>query len=388
MNASNHVANASELSSLKRPGRWGLVVVAIAVGVVVTVAGVGFYQYYQAHSGPAPMVIYTYPGLLGSVSCGGQPFAGILQNFSKAENVPLPEVECPSGTLVQTLEAQASSPSADLVIGLDELTAPQAENLGLLIPYTSPQLSVINASVVDYLSPGHYVTPYEYGFLGIDYTNDFYNATDGAVAGSSLVNLTTNESWARALAYEDPLTDIVGEEFLTWTVEFYEHVLGKNWTTFWKDVLPYATDAGSWSTAFNTDFATTNPMVVSYTTDPASSVYYGEGNFFNTTVSAWMHTLYSWETVYGIGIVAGTHHLALDQAFINYFLNGSVQSEIPLNEWEYPANETVPLPAIYAPLIPPSSITALNQFVVGESPAQIAENLSAWQTTWESLGGV
>ena len=374
---------------LRRPGRWGRVVIAVAIVVVVAVAGIGIYQYYQAHAGPTPLVIYTYPGLLGSTSCGGPPFQGILANFSEAQHISMPQVVCPSGTLVQTLAAQASSPSADLVIGLDEVTAPQAESLGLLIPYTSPQLSVINASVVTYLSPGHYVTPYEYGFLGIDYTNDFANSTGGAIASSSLVNLTTNHSWARALAYEDPLTDIVGEEFLVWTVEFYEHVLHENWTDFWRSVLPYATDAGDWSTAFTTNFVQlrSNPLVVSYTTDPASSGYYGEGDFFNTTVSHWNGQLYSWETVYGLGIVAGSKNVALDEAFINYFLNGSVQSQIPLNEWEYPANETVPLPAIYAPLLPPASIRALNQFMVGESASAITANLTAWQTTWENLVG-
>ncbi len=372
---------------LRRPGRWGHVVVAVAIAVVVVVGGIGAYQYYRAHTGPAPLVIYTYPGLLGSVSCGGQPLEGILANFSAAHGIPPIQVDCPSGTLVQTLEAQASSPSADLVIGLDELTAPQAEQLGLLVPYVSPQLVSINRSVVDYLSPDHYVTPYEYGYLGIDYTHAFGNATDGAIGNSSLANFTTNETWARGLAYEDPLTDITGEEFLAWTVEFYEHVLDENWTDFWKAILPLATDAGSWSTAFNTDFVElgSTPMVVSYTTDPASAVYYGEGDFFNTTVSLWKDALYGWETIYGIGIVAGTHHLALDEAFINYFLNGSVQSEIPLNEWEYPANATVPLPAVYDPLIPPASITPLNQYLEGDSPVEVAASLAGWQTTWESL---
>lgn len=361
-------------------------VIVVAVALLVTVAGIGLYQYYQSHRGPSPLVIYTYPGLLGSAGCGGQPLDGILANFSSAHNVPV-EIECPSGTLVQTLEQQASSPSADLVIGLDELTAPQAESLGLLIPYSSPALGTINGSTVGYLSPGHYVTPYEYGFLGIDYLNAFYNQTRGAIASSSLVNLTTNHSWAKALAYEDPLSDIVGEEFLAWTVEFYEHVLHESWTNFWNATLPYATEATDWNTAYYTNFLGlgSNSLVVSYTTDPASEVYYGEGDLFNTTVSAWESALYSWETVYGIGIVAGSSHVALDQAFINYFLSPSVQAEIPLNEWEYPANETVALPPVYGPLIPPSAITPLNRFVVGESPSEIASNLTAWQTTWENL---
>jgi thiamine transport system substrate-binding protein len=381
-------SSRSTPSPLRRPGRPGRVVIAVAIAVAVTVAGIGAYQYYAAHHGPAPLVIYTYPGLMSSVSCGGPPVSGILANFSAAHGgIPI-EVECPSGTLVQTLEAQASSPAADLVIGLDELTAPQAESLGLLVPYASPQLASVSASVVDGLSPDDYVTPYEYGFLGLDYTDAFASATGGAIANSSLENFTTNSSWARALLYEDPLIDITGEEFLAWTVEFYEHVLHEDWTDFWNAVLPYATDAGTWGTAFNTDFlGGTGPLVVSYTTDPASAVYYDEGDFFNTTVSLWGDALYSWETIYGIGIVAGTHHLALDQQFINYFLSGPVQSEFPLTEWEYPANDTVPLPSIYAALIPPSSITPLNEFTAGETPNEIATNLTQWQTTWESLAG-
>ncbi|EQD27127.1 thiamine-binding periplasmic protein, partial [mine drainage metagenome] len=86
--------------------------------------------------------------------------------------------------------------------------------------------------------------------------------------------------------------------------------------------------------------------------------------------------------IYGIGIVAGTHHLALDQAFENWFLGGTVQELIPETEWEYPANSTVTLPAVYAAAPDPSTIVPLNN---DTSPAQVAADLPGWITTWLGL---
>ncbi|EQD73365.1 thiamine-binding protein [mine drainage metagenome] len=99
-------------------------------------------------------------------------------------------------------------------------------------------------------------------------------------------------------------------------------------------------------------------------------------------MTSWNHTLYGWQTIYGIGIVAGTQHLSLDEQFINWFLNGTVQSEIPLNEWEYPANRTVPLPSEYRGLIDPNSIVPLNEYT---TPSALAANIVNWQNEWQTL---
>ncbi|MGI0054193.1 MAG: hypothetical protein ACREBZ_00490 [Thermoplasmata archaeon] len=368
---------------LRRPGRWGRVVIAAAIAIVVIVAGsLAYAQWVKATEGPT-LVVYTYASLLGG-SCGsGGAASGVFANFSSEYHVTV-DVECPSGNLVDTLEAQAGSPGADLVVGLDEITGPEAESLGLLVNYTPPGLADVNASLVAALSPDHYVTPYEYGYLGIDYTDSFYNATGGAIANSSFPDFATNSSWADQLLYEDPSIDITGEEFLAWEVLYYETVLHEDWTGFWTSVLPHAHDSSSWDEAFD-DFGSANGnLVVSYTTDPASAAYYPTGFGFNTTVASLNGTLYGWETIYGAGIVKGSTHLTLDEEFIDYLLSGSVQSEVPLNEWEYPANSTVALPAVYSDLIPPSSIHALNAAI---TPSELAVDITGWITTWETLAG-
>ncbi len=378
---------------LRRPGRWGTALIAVAIALIVVVAGLALYYSYVsgcaasgANGNPTEptITIYTYASLLGGPCCtNGTPAAGVFANFSTEYHARV-QVDCLSGNLVSTLYAQRNSPAADLVIGLDEITAPQAEALGLLQPYSdASDLANINSSLVRAISTDGEVIPYEYGYLAIDYTNAFYNATRGAIANSTFADFASNSSWARGLVYEDPTTSITGEEFLAWEVLYYESVLHENWTTFWSKILPYAAAAPDWSTAFS-EFPTPYPMVVSYTTDPAYATYYGEGGTFRSTVTNDNGTLYGWQTIYGIGIVKGSGHLALDNAFIHYFLSGSVQSQLPLSEWEYPANDTVPLPPVYAQsdLIPPASIHALNSVL---TPSELASNITGWLTTWESL---
>jgi ABC-type thiamine transport system substrate-binding protein len=228
--------------------------------------------------------------------------------------------------------------------------------------------------------------PYEYGYLGIDYNSTFAQATDGAIAHATFPNFTANATWAKGLLTENPEYDITGEEFLVWQIEYYEAVLHENWETFWQDVwaegLP--DPAPDWGTAFGEFSASSGnpPMVVSYSTDPAYAAANGEAGQFNSTVSWWNGTEYGWRTIYGIGIVSGTQHLTLDEEFENWFLGGTVQGEIPENEWEYPANQTVPLPSVFSAAVNPVPIVPLNGDV---TPSELATELPGWVSAWLSL---
>ncbi len=369
---------------LRRPGRAGRVVVAVALSACLVLAGLGTYEYVQSVFGGPTLVILTYPSLFGG-DCGGtSAFSNVFGAFASAHDVRF-RVECPPGTPYSWLVNQSGAPVADLVIGLDEITAPQAEAAHLLVPYAPPALADVPTSLVDALSPDDAAVPYEYGFLGIDYNASFYAATDGAVSQLTLPELDQNASWARSLLVEDPEVDITGEEFLVWQIEYYEHVLHQNWTTFWTDApkggFPLS---DGWSDAFDEFSAGESPMVVSYSTDPAYAAYYNESGTFNTTESWWNGTAYGWETIYGVGIVNGTHELALDEEFENWLLSGTVQSEIPTTEWEYPANATVALPPAYGAAIPPSSIVALNADV---APAVVGASIGGWVSTWASITG-
>ena len=367
---------------LRGPGRARRVLLAIVAAVVVVVAGLGVYTLVAAE--PATLVIYTYPSLFGGVDCGAPAWSTVFGSFESAYHVHI-DVECPAGTLASTLLAQQNAPGADLVIGLDEITGPQAEAAGLLVPYAPPALADVSPALVQELSPDHAVVPYEWGYLGIDYNASFANGTGGAIAHLTFPDFVTQPSWAHQLQIEDPSLDITGEEFLVWQIEYYLNVLHQPWQSFWNAVLPeIPPPAPDWGTAFG-EFTspTDNPqLVVSYTTDPAYAAANGAAGQYNSTAAWWNGTDYGWRTIYGVGIVEGTHHLALDEAFENWLLGGTVQNLIPENEWEYPANDSVALPAVFDAAPSPSSIVPLNN---DTTPATVAADLPGWIDTWLAL---
>ena len=355
----------------------------VAVAFVVVVAGLGVAAYLSSELGEPTLVIYSYSSLFGGP--GTPAFSHVFTTFANAHHVRV-DVEYPSGTLVSTLLAQANAPAADLVIGLDEITAPEAEAHGLVIPYAPPGLANISSALLGEISPDHGVIPYEWGYLAVDYNSTFAAATHGAVAQLTLPELAANSSWARQFLTEDPTVDITGEEFLVSTIEYYDNVLHQNWTDFWTALLPQLQyePAPDWGTAFG-EFTTppnSPAMVVSYSTDPAYAAYYGQGGQYNSTVTWWNGTAYGWKTIYGVGIVSGTRHLSLDQEFVDWLLSGSVQAEIPLNEWEYPANRTIGLPSVYAAAVDPSSVVPLNGMT---TPQAVASSLPGWVATYQEL---
>jgi thiamine transport system substrate-binding protein len=371
---------------LRRPGRAARAILALAVAVVVAVAAYGAYAYYSGlpPPGETTLVIYTYPSLLGGTDCNPTVYATVFGTFEAAYHVHI-VLECPAGTLLSTLISQEGSAGADLVIGLDELTTPVAEADGLLVPYAPPALANVSPELVGELSPDHGAVPYEYGYLAIDFNTSFAASTGGAVAHATFPEFTSNATWARGLLTENPEYDITGEEFLVWQIEYYEDVLHQNWEGFWTDLwgegLP--NPAPDWGTAFD-EFSTPGgpPMVVSYSTDPAYAAANGAAGTFNSTVSWWNGTEYGWRTIYGVGIVKGSPHLSLDEAFENWFLNGTVQAQIPENEWEYPANTTVALPAVFSAALDPATIVPLN---AGVTPTEVAAQLPGWVSSWLAL---
>lgn len=358
------------------------------MAVAVALAGYGVYASTTvAALGHGPtLTIYAYSSLLGGASCGSPLFDPVFGAFGRAHGVQV-NVLCPAGTLVSTLEAERNAPVADLVVGLDEITAPQADQLGLLVPYAPPSLASVPPAVVAEIAPDHAVTPYESGFLGIDYNTTFDARVGHAVAGSAFPDFAQNLTWAHDLVVEDPTVDITGEEFLAWEVEFYSQVLHQDWTGFWKAVDRSIQIAPDWGTAYGefTQPVNAPPMAVSYLTDPAAAAFANASGTYNSTVSHWNGTAYGWRAVYGVGIVSGSRHLALDRAFVDWFLSGTVQQLLPTSEWEIPANATVPLPAVYGAMPNASAIHALNDLTTPNATAQALTAPNGWLDQWQAI---
>ncbi len=335
----------------------------------------------QFGSGGTRLTVYTYPSFLGG-PCNTAALESVFGSFAGAHRTTVTLVE-PSGSLLAAID-HPIGPEADVVVGLDEVTATAALEAGLIVPYRSPALSGMVPGLASELAPDAAATPYEYGYLGIDYNSSFNSALGGAAARLSLPALASHLRWAENFLYENPTTSIVGEEFLVSEIAYYQSVLHQPWQPFWNATLPVAPQAIDWQDAFNEFTGPTGApgFFVSYTTDPAFAAFSGTPGAYNSTVPWWNGTAYGWRTIYGAAIVHGSAHPALDQALINWLLSPTVQSLLPTNEWEYPANASVPLPAVFRYAESPNSISPLNGAL---SPGEIAADLPGWLADWQAL---
>ncbi len=356
--------------------------VTLAVVVVVILAGYGL---YKAGTGTGAsknsLVIYTYNSFL---KCGPNytaAYDAVFGTFAREHNINI-TVETPKIGLLQQLESNNNKSQPDIVIGLTNINSVQAVNAGLLLNYSPPGDSYINASLMREMGyASNYVTPYEYSYLGIDYLKSFVNNSSFSPTLSNLLNPV----FAKNLLLENPAQDSTGEAFLLWQIAYYTYILHENWTSWWQSIKQYASGHiySSWSDAFSAFEATANSnLLVSYLTDPAYNSYMGYGNNSSSTVSFFNGTPYGWRTIYGIGIVNNTPNTALDKEFVNYFLSPTVQNELPLNEWMYPANSTISLPPVYQDLVNQDSIVPLNNYITAED---ITANISTWELEWATI---
>ncbi|MBX8632211.1 MAG: thiamine ABC transporter substrate-binding protein [Thermoplasmata archaeon] len=354
----------------------------LAVLITAAVVTAGFAFYYSLGSGHSgrTLVVYTYSSFLAYGSNKTAAFNAVFGTFEREYNVNI-VVRTPQLGLLQELELNKNHPQANLVIGLNNIDGVKAVHDGLLLRYTPPGDRYVNSTLLEEMgSAADYITPYEYAYLGIDYNVSVIS--HGQNFRPTFPEIASNRTLAENLLMEYPEYSATGEAFLLWQIAYYTYVLHQNWTEWWKQIAPYTQGHifQSWSEAFS-KFNTGNgtDMVVSYATDPAYNEYFGYGSSVNSTVVYSNNTAYGWRTIYGIGIVNHSSDTSLSEKFVNYFLSPTVQSELPLNEWMYPANSTVPLPPVFRYAIDPSYIFPLNTYI---NATEISGMIGNWIDEW------
>jgi thiamine transport system substrate-binding protein len=366
-----------------RPFEKKLIALVIAIGIAV--AGFAIYSGTAINGGKVTLVVYTYSSFLAYGSNKTAAFNAVFGTFEKEYGVKI-VVETPQNGLLQSLQLYRQHPQANLVIGLNNINGVQAVRDGLLYRYTPPSVGYLNSTLISEMGgAAGYITPYEYAYLGIDYNVSLI--AQNRSFHPSFQQIASNSTLAANLLLEYPYTSATGEAFLLWEISYYTYVLHQNWTVWWNQIRPYTGGHifESWSNAFaKFDSGPDTGMVVSYATDPAYNEYFGYGNSVNSTVVYSNGTAYGWRTVYGIAIVNHSSHQSLEEKFINYFLSPTVQEELPLNEWMYPANSSIPLPPVFAYALNPANVVPLNKYI---NSTVIADNLPSWEDEWISIMG-
>jgi len=272
-----------------------------------------------------------------------------------------------AGQVLNRLILEKDSPRADVVVGIDNSYLQKAIQAGVLEPYRPPNADYIPDWIIKDFDPNFYLTPYDYGAIAIVYKKDVVKNPP-----KTFEDLTKPE-WKGKLIVEDPRTSSTGMAFLLWTIGVY----GEKWPYYWADLKKNdVIVVKGWTAGWEMWDKNQAPLFVSYATDPA----YAACNYNDTNIGAIFLNGTAYVQIEGAGIVKGTKHPELAKEFINFLISKEAQEKLPLNQWMYPVNKEVKLPACFSYALNVSSAK-----VVTISSEELAKNTDKWLKEWTAL---
>ncbi|MDI3475378.1 MAG: thiamine transport system substrate-binding protein [Thermococcaceae archaeon] len=270
-----------------------------------------------------------------------------------------------AGEVLNKLILEKDNPQADVVVGIDNSYLAKAIDAGILEPYRPANADVIPQWIVKRFDPTFHLTPYDYGYIAINYRKDMVQNPP-----KSLEDLTKPE-WKGKLIIEDPRTSSPGMAFLLWTIAVYD----EDWLEYWQKLKENDVQiVKGWSEAWKAFMAGEYPLVLSYSTSPAATVYYDN----NTNVGAVAFTEGNYLQIEGAGIVKGAKHPDLAKKFIEFLISEEAQDKLPLNQWMYPVNKNVKLPEVFEYAVDVKEGVMLD-------PKEVGENYETWLKQWTEL---
>ena len=270
-----------------------------------------------------------------------------------------------AGEVLNRLILEKDNPQADVVVGIDNSYLAKAIDAGILEPYRPGNVDVIPQWIIDSFDPTFHLTPYDYGYIAINYRKDMVQNPP-----KSLEDLTKPE-WKGKLIIEDPRTSSPGMAFLLWTIAVY----GDDWLYYWQKLKENDVQiVEGWSAAWEAFTKGEYPLVLSYATSPAATVYYEN----NTNIGAVAFEEGNYLQIEGAGIVKGAKHKELAKKFIEFLISEEAQEKLPVNQWMYPVNKNVQLPEVFKYAVKVEKPVTVD-------PKEIEENYDTWLKQWTAL---
>ncbi|MEM0134041.1 MAG: hypothetical protein QXU18_02270 [Thermoplasmatales archaeon] len=351
--------------------------VYIVIGILVVAAAAVYVVYPSIVPSNEPTInILTYGSFFQYGANPNKTLNYVIDNFEGWYHVKI-NLIYGTGDLYNQIN-QTKGSGYDLVIGLNNIDSYLAANSGLLYRFEVSNETYLNNTLSAFLQSSGYVIPYEYSPLTTDYN------LSGPIDQSLIQNLSfsdfSNSTIADQYILENPTTSINGEDFLLGQIAFYKGILNESWTSFWNQSKGMLITQ-DWSSGFSLFENGQKQMFFSYATDPAYNKYFNYTPI-GTTAFHYNGRSYAWMQVLGVGILNSSKHKSIDEEFVNWLIGKDVQNLIPLNEWTYPANVDVALPAVYSVNPPISSILPLNYYL---NMTVAARSIGAWSLEWSTI---
>ncbi len=357
-------------------------IIVTTIIVILIVASYGFLTFWKPK-----FVVYTYNSFMDWGDEGAEvvlerAFAPFEEKYGI--DIDFVILQADANFIVSRLNAEAANPIADVVIGIDNILILQEAARNVLEPYISPNLAMINDTLVNALDPEHYLTPFDFGLVTLIYSmNTINSTTHPELDNLTLADLATSEL-ASALVTEDPHLSSPGLAFLLSQIAIYDKILNASWTDWWEAVEGNIDIEEGWTEAWSAwSSDPTKHLLVSYGTDPAYSAHY-LGSEPDTAIAPlyYQDKHWAWMQVEGVGLVKNGPNPELGKAFIDFCLNATVQSEIPLNQWMFPVRTYITLPSVFNYAIHPSEVSILNTLL---NSTEIAAKLQDWLDEFDAV---
>ncbi len=278
------------------------------------------------------VVVYTYDSFISEWGPGPE----IEKAFEEKTGLNLEFVDCGDGVQVLSRAVlEKNNVQADVILGIDNNTIDKARKENILISYKAKDAEkVIPESVAAELGNDWILTPYDYSHFAM-----IYDTKSNVPCPKSLDELL-NPVYEKKIILMDPRTSTPGLGFVSWTVAVYKD----NVLDYWKSLKPnILTMAPGWSSGYGLFKAGEAPLVISYTTSPASHVEYDHTDRYVAAVFEQGHVM----QVEGAGILKNAPNKKGACEFLDFLISEDAQKLIPLTQWMNPANKNVELPESY-----------------------------------------
>lgn len=203
--------------------------------------------------------VYTYDSFASKYG----PAAQLEANFEQVCNCDVRFLPFDNGvTMLNRIRLEGAKTKADVVVGIDNFTQPEAEKSGL---FAENNLTLQDTALpVSWQS--HTFYPYDYSEYAFIYNKDKLSNPP-----KSLKELFERQDLR--IIYQDPRTSTVGRGLLVWA----NQVLSSqdNMTNWWEKLAKHTVTVGKgWSETYGAYLKGEADMVLSYTTSPLYHQWY------------------------------------------------------------------------------------------------------------------
>ncbi len=300
----------------------------------------------------------------------------LIKSFETENNVQVQFVKSgDTGEALNKAILSKDNPLADVFYGVDNTFLARALEADIFEPYDSPLLAKIPDEFK--IDPENSALPVDYGDVCINYDKSYFEENNLSIP-TSLEELT-DPAYAGLLVTENPATSSPGLAFLMATIAaFGEDGYLDYWEALAENGLVVVSD---WETAYYANFSGSSgmgpqPMVVSYGSSPAAEVYFAETDLEEAPTASLIGPNTCFRQIEFVGILTGTPHRDLAEAFVDFMLSIPFQEDMPLQMFVFPVHQDAKLPTVF-----------IENAQIPEQPARldstlISQNRNAWIEAW------